>query len=175
MATTKWQLDVGHTAIAFKIKHLAIANVTGAFKSFSGELLSTDETDFNGAEVQFSIDVTSIDTNNAQRDEHLRSDIFFNAAQFPNMSFKGKLIQDGDDYQLQGDMTILSTTKPVVFDVAHTGIGTGRFNDTRAGFEVSGKIKRKDFGLSFHMLNDAGDALVGEEVKVSGDIEFVKQ
>jgi len=174
MATTTWQLDAGHSQIGFKVKHLGIANVSGVFRGFSGELVSEEEA-FDQAVVHFSIAVKTIDTNNAQRDEHLKSDLFFNTDRFPEILFNGKLVPHGEAYQLAGDITILGTTKPIVFDALFTGAGTGRFGDKRAGFEVNGKIKRKDFGLNFHLLNEAGDMVVGEEVKLTGDIELFRQ
>jgi polyisoprenoid-binding protein YceI len=174
MATTTWQIDAGHSQIGFKVKHLGIANVNGVFRGFNGEMVSNGDV-FDQAEVRFSIDVKTIDTSNAQRDEHLRSDLFFDAERFPGIMFSGKLVQGGSTYQLVGDMTILGTTIPVMLEVQFTGTGTGRFGERRAGFEVSGKIRRKDFGLNFHLLNDAGDLVVGEEVKLAGDIEMCRQ
>jgi len=174
MAATTWHIDAGHSQIGFKVKHLGIASVNGVFKNFSGNMVS-EEHGFDQAAVRFSIDVNTIDTNNAQRDEHLRSELFFHATRFPAILFSGKLVQHEDEFQLVGDMTILETTKPITLDVQFTGAGTGRFGEKRAGFEVSGKIKRKDFGLNFHLLNEAGDLVVGEEVKFSGDIELLQQ
>lgn len=174
MATTTWLIDAGHSQIGFKVKHLGIASVNGVFREFSGQMVSDGEA-FDGADVRFSIAVKTIDTSNTQRDEHLRSDLFFNAAQFPGITFSGKLVQQDEAYRLAGDLTILDTTKPVVLDVLFTGAGTGRFGERRAGFEVSGKIRRKDFGLNFHLLNEAGDLVVGEEVKLTGDLELLRQ
>ena len=174
MATRTWQIDAGHSQIGFKVKHLGIANVNGVFKDFSGEMVSDEEV-FEQAVVRFNLDVKTIDTNNAQRDEHLKSDLFFNVERFPGIMFSGKLEQHGSAYQLAGDMTILDTTKPVILDVLLTGTGMGRFGEKRVGFEVSGKIRRKDFGLNFHLLNEAGDLVVGEEVKFAGDIELFWQ
>ena len=171
MATGTWQIDAGHSQIGFKVKHLGIASVNGVFNNFSGEMISNDEV-FEQAVVRFTIDVKTIDTNNAQRDEHLRSDLFFNVERFPEITFNGKLVQHDEGYQLAGDMTILDTTKPVILDVQFTGAGTGRFGEKRVGFEVSGKIRRKDFGLNFHLLNEAGDLVVGEEVRFAGDVEL---
>lgn len=174
MATITWQIDAGHSQIGFKVKHLGIANVSGVFKDFSGEMVSDGDV-FDQAKVCFSIDVNTIDTNNAQRDEHLKSDLFFDVKRFPGIMFSGKLVPRGEEYQLVGDMTILDTTKPVMLDVLFTGAGTGRFGEKRAGFEVIGKIRRKDFGLNFHLLNEAGDIVVGEEVKLTADIEMFRK
>lgn len=166
---TQWNIDPGHSQIGFKVKHLGIANVSGYFRKFNGAVL-TDNDQFDNATVSFTLEVASIDTNNPERDGHLSSPIFFDAAQFPTISFKGVLSNE----TLKGDLTILNNTRPVSLQVEHTGSGIGRFNDHRAGFEISGKINRKDFGLSFHLLNEAGNLIVGDEVKLSGEIELIR-
>lgn len=164
----KWLIDTAHSDVQFKVKHLAISNVSGTFKMFKGAL---EGADFDNAKVQCSIDISSIDTNNAQRDKDLLSDIFFDAQQFPQMTFDGLLLKD----ELVGNLTIRGITKKVVMDVNFTGTGRGRFNEERAGFEADGKINRKDFGLSFNMLTETGSLIVGEEIKLHFDIEIIKQ
>jgi polyisoprenoid-binding protein YceI len=124
--------------------------------------------------VQFEIDTASIDTNNAQRDKDLKTDLFFDSEKFPKIHFKGVLTKS-NEYQLVGDLTILSTTRRVTLDVEHTGIGVGRFNDKKAGFEINGKINRKDFGLNFNLLTEAGSFVVGEEVKIQCNVEVIAQ
>ncbi|RFM35184.1 YceI family protein [Chitinophaga silvisoli] len=166
---TQWNIDPGHSQIGFKVKHLGIANVSGYFRKFSGTVL-TDNDQFDNATVSFTLEVASIDTNNTERDGHLSSPVFFDAAQFPTISFNGVL----NNETLKGELTILNNTRPVSLQVEHTGSGVGRFNDHRAGFEISGKINRKDFGLSFHLLNEAGNLIVGDEVKLSGEIELIR-
>lgn len=165
---TQWNIDPGHSQIGFKVKHLGIANVSGYFRKFSGTV-QTDNDDFENARVTFSLETGSIDTNNTERDGHLISPIFFDAAQFPTIHFNGILANE----TLKGELTILNNTRPVSLQIEHTGSGIGRFNDHRAGFELSGKINRKDFGLSFHLLNEAGNLIVGDEVKLSGEIELI--
>ena len=174
MEKTKWVIDEGHSQIGFKVKHLAIANVVGTFKKIKGDL-ACEIDDFDNSAVNFEIDVNSIDTNNNDRDGHLKSALFFNADSFPKIAFIGSLKKEEEEYKLVGNLTILQTTKPITMHVEYTGSGKGRFNDTRAGFEVSGKINRKDFGLNFHLLNDAGNLVVGDEVRLFGDIELIKQ
>jgi polyisoprenoid-binding protein YceI len=174
MEKTKWVIDDGHSQIGFKVKHLAIANVVGTFKKIKGDIACEND-DFDNSAVNFEIDVNSIDTNNHDRDGHLRSNLFFNAESFPRIVFVGLLKKEDDDYKLKGNLTILQTTRSVTINVTYTGSGKGRFNDTRAGFEVSGKINRKDFGLNFHVLNDAGNLVVGDEIRLFGDIELIKQ
>lgn len=171
--STKWAIDTGHSQIQFKVKHLAIANVTGTFKTFSGSV-ETEAKDFAGAKIYFEMKTDSIDTNNAQRDEHLKGELFLNVQVFPKISFNGTL-QKEDEYTLSGDLTILNDTKPIIMNVEYTGTGKGRFNDTRAGFEISGKLNRKDFGLTFNLANEVGELVVGNEVKLIADIELMKQ
>ncbi|MBP1650410.1 MAG: YceI family protein [Bacteroidetes bacterium] len=166
---TQWNIDPGHSQIGFKVKHLGIANVSGFFRAFSGTV-QTDNENFEHASVTFTLEVQSIDTNNKERDGHLTSNIFFDAAQFPTITFNGVLAND----TLKGELTILNNTRPVTLQVEHTGSGIGRFNDHRAGFEINGKINRKDFGLNFHLLNDAGNLIVGDDVKLSGEIELIR-
>ncbi|SFW85707.1 YceI family protein [Chitinophaga sancti] len=166
---TQWNIDAGHSQIGFKVKHLGIANVSGYFRKFSGTV-QTGNDDFENAGVTFTLEVASIDTNNTERDAHLSSSLFFDAARFPTIHFTGLLADD----TLKGELTILNNTRPVSLQVEHTGSGIGRFNDHRAGFELSGKINRKDFGLNFHLLNEAGNLIVGDEVKLSGEIELIR-
>jgi polyisoprenoid-binding protein YceI len=170
----KWTIDPGHSQIQFKVKHLAIANVAGRFKTFNGYALC-EQGDLNHAQVYFEIDTNSIDTNNPERDQHLRSDLFLNIDKFPKITFRGTLTQEQGNYTLSGDLTILETTKTVTFDVEHTGTGTGRFGDTRAGFELSGSIHRKDFGLNFNLATEVGNLVVGETVKIQCDVELIRQ
>ncbi len=174
MATkSTWVIDPGHSTIQFKVKHLAIANVTGTFRSFSGGAETYDET-FEGAKVYFEMDAASVDTNNTERDNHLRSALFFDVAQYPKITFTGSFSKAGDGYLLQGGLTIRGTTKTISLEAEHTGTGPGRFNDTRAGFEVSGKINRKDFGLDINLVAGAGNLVVGEDIKFQIDAELIK-
>jgi polyisoprenoid-binding protein YceI len=170
--TTKWSIDPGHSKIQFKVKHLAIANVTGSFNTVSGHATTQGEM-FDGARVYFEIEAGSIDTNNSERDNHLKSELFLDVAKHAKIVFNGAVDLGGD--RLNGDLTILGTTRGISLEIEHTGTGVGRFNDTRAGFEVSGKFNRKDFGLNFNLRTDVGNLVVGEEVRISGDIELIRQ
>ena len=143
---TKWVLDPMHSEVQFKVKHLVISTVTGKFKSFEGEL-ETENDDFVDANISFSLDVDSIDTTQEQRDGHLKSAEFFDAENFPKISFKStSFTKDGDDYTLVGDLTIKDITKSVTLDVEHGGSAADFYGNTKAGFEITGKINRKDFG-----------------------------
>ena len=175
MATTKWVLDPTHSEVQFKVKHLVISTVTGAFKSFEGSL-ETDSEDFQNAKVNITLDVNSIDTNQEQRDGHLKSAEFFDAEKYPKISFTStSLTKDGDDYKLNGDLTIKDVTKPVSLDVEYGGSAGDFYGNTKAGFEVTGKINRKEFGLTWDGVTEAGSIVVGEEIKLIINVQFTKQ
>lgn len=172
---TKWIVDPTHSEVHFKVKHLVISTVTGTFKVFGGELLTESE-DFENAEINFSLDVASIDTNQEQRDEHLRGADFFNSAEYPKITFKSTAFnKDGDDYQLLGDLTVKDVTKPVKLNVEFGGSATDFYGNDKAGFEVTGKINRKDFGLTWDGITEAGAIVVGEDIKLSINLQLVKQ
>lgn len=175
MSTTKWVLDPMHSEVQFKVKHLVISTVSGSFKNFEGSL-ETENDDFSDAKVEFSLDVDSIDTTQPQRDEHLKSAEFFDAATHPKISFKStSLTKDGDDYKLKGDLTIKGVTKPVSFNVEHGGIAGDFYGNTKAGFDVTGKINRKEFGLTWDGVTEAGSIVVGEDIKLIASVQFAKQ
>ncbi|HMR56582.1 MAG TPA: YceI family protein [Cyclobacteriaceae bacterium] len=174
VTTTKWGIDTTHTEVQFKVKHLVISTVTGFFKKFSGSVESETE-DFDGADVTFSLDVNSIDTNQADRDAHLKSADFFAAEQYPTLDFAGILKKvSGEDYKLDGALTIRGTTKPIVFDVTFGGTMVDPWGNTKAGFEINGKINRKEFGLNWNALTEAGGMVVSEEVKIHINVELAK-
>jgi polyisoprenoid-binding protein YceI len=172
---TKWAIDPTHSKVAFKVKHLMISNVLGNFKEFEGQV-STDGDDFSTAEINFSLNAASIDTEMVDRDAHLKSPDFFDVEKYPKISFSGKEMKDlGDEmYELTGDLTIKDVTKSVTLTVEYGGIMTDPWGNVKAGFSLSGKINRKDFGLNWNAALEAGGVLVGEEVKISGDIELAK-
>lgn len=175
MSTTKWVLDPMHSEVQFKVKHLVISTVSGFFKSFEGEL-TTENEDFTGAEIDFSLDVDSIDTTQPQRDEHLKGAEFFDAATYPKISFKStSFTADGDDYKLVGNLTIKGITKPVTLAVEYGGSAGDFYGNTKAGFEVTGKINRKEFGLVWDGVTEAGSIVVGEDIKLIMNIQFAKQ
>lgn len=169
-----WTIDPGHSTIQFKVKHLAVANVTGLFTSFTGTVQARQD-DFDGAQINLRIDARSLTTNNEVRDTHLKSEVFFDTAQFPNLLFAGTLRQLAEDYELVGELTIRNVTKQINLAVSCTGVGKGRFGDSRAGFEVTGQLNRHDYGLSWGMLTETGGLVVGELIKLNMDIELVKE
>lgn len=173
MATFK--IDQAHSDILFKVKHLMITTVTGQFTSFEGEMESPND-DFNGAKVSFSADVQSIDTRNEQRNEHLKSNDFFNAAEFPKILFEnGLLTKNGENYSLTGDLTIRNNTKQVTLAAAYSGKMTDPWGQVKVGFEAEGDIKRKEFGLMWDTVTEAGGVVVSDEVKLILNVQFVQQ
>jgi len=173
MAT--YQIDPAHSEIQFKVKHLMISTVTGTFNSFSGSLTSDSE-DFDGASVTFSADINSIDTGNEQRDGHLKSADFFNAEEHPQLVFSnGKLSKTHNGFSLNGELTLRGVTKPLSLDVEYNGTMVDPWGQTKAGFELTGSIKRKEFGLSWDAVTEAGGVVVSDEVKLSLNVQVVKQ
>jgi len=171
---TKWNVDPTHSEVQFKVKHLVISTVTGSFKSFNGSVESDDE-NFDGAKISFNIDVNSIDTNQADRDGHLKSPDFFAAEQFPTITFTGELKKiSGSDYKVTGPITIRETSKVITLDVEFGGTVKDPWGNIKAGFEISGKVNRKDFGLNWNALTEAGGMVVGEDVKLHINIELAK-
>lgn len=176
MATTKWSLDPTHSEIGFKVKHLMFTNVSGNFKSFTVSA-ETEGDDFTNAKISFSADIDSINTNNEQRDQHLKSADFFDAATFPTMNFTATgLTKKGDgEYELTGDLTMHGVTHPVKLIAEFGGIVKDPWGNIKAGFSLNGKINRKDFGLNWNAALETGGVMVSEEVKLHAEIQLVKQ
>ncbi|WP_069130101.1 YceI family protein [Rhodohalobacter halophilus] len=172
---TKWTIDPSHSEITFKVKHLVISTVTGKFKEFDAAIES-DNDDFENAEISFEAAIDSIETGNEDRDNHLKSDDFFNAADHPKMTFKStsfKKVGDGE-YKLIGDLTIRGNSKQIELDVEYGGTVVDPYGQTKAGFEVSGKINRKEFGLTWSAVTEAGSVVVSDEVKLNLNVQFTK-
>ena len=174
MATYK--IDAAHSEINFKVKHLMITNVTGNFTQFDATMEAAAE-DFSDAKISFEADVNSINTNNEQRDGHLKSDDFFNAEQFPKLTFVSSGLQKKSDseYALTGDLTIRNITKTVTLDVEFGGTMTDPWGQQKAGFEINGKINRKDFDLKWTATTEAGGIVVSDEVKLQLAVQMIKQ
>lgn len=171
-----YKIDAAHSEITFKVKHLMITNVTGSFGTFDATMES-EAADFSDAKISFEADVNSITTNNEQRDGHLKSDDFFAADKFPKLTFVSKsFTKKGDDtYTLTGDLTIRDHTKTIDLDVEYGGTVTDPWGQTKAGFEINGKINRKEFGLSWGAVTEAGGVVVSDEVKLHLGVQMVKQ
>jgi polyisoprenoid-binding protein YceI len=173
MATYK--IDAAHSDILFKVKHLMITTVTGHFTSFDGTLTAEKE-DFTDAAIEFTADINSIDTRDEQRNGHLKSDDFFNAEKFPQLKFVStSFAKSGDAYVLKGDLTIRDITKPVELKAEYSGLVVDPWGQTKIGFEAEGKVKRKEFGLSWDAVTEAGGIVVSDEVKIQLNVQFVKQ
>lgn len=177
MAKSKWVLDPTHAEITFKIRHLMITNVSGEFTKFDVSAETEDE-DFMTAKVSFSADVDSVTTGNEQRDGHLKSPDFFDAAKFPKIKFvatKYENVDNDGSYELYGDLTIRDVTKSVKLDVEFGGIIKDPWGNTRAGFEINGKINRKEFGLQWNVATETGGFVVGDDVRIHCNVELIKQ
>jgi len=171
---TKWVSDPAHSEITFKVKHMMITNVTGFLREYTIEAYTDGET-FNNADVTFTGKLASITTGNEQRDEHLRSEDFFDVDKHSDIVFKAtNYSKSGDDITLEGDLTIRGVTKPITLDVELTGIGKDPWGAMKAGFSVKGKLNRKDFGLNWNAALEAGGVLVGDEVKIICEVQLVK-
>lgn len=171
-AQSTWVIDKPHSKISFNVIHMAITEVEGEFTDFDAKVTSTSD-DFHNADVEFTAKVASIDTKNDRRDNHLRSDDFFNAEKFPEIKFKGKLVKEGNGYKLKGDFTMRDVTKPVTFDVTYGGtVDTGR--GVKAGFKVTGKVNRKDYNLKWDNRLAGGELVVSDDVDIVCKIEMNK-
>jgi polyisoprenoid-binding protein YceI len=173
MATYK--IDAAHSDILFKVKHLMITTVTGQFKNFDATLTAEKE-DFSDAQISFTADVNSIDTRSEQRDGHLKSNDFFNAEQFPELKFTStSLTKNGEGYILKGDLTIRDVTKTIELKADYAGAMVDPWGQKKVGFEAEGKIKRKEFGLSWDAVTEAGGVVVSDDVKLQLNVQFVQQ
>ena len=175
LAKTLWSIDPTHSEVQFKVKHLVISTVTGTFNKFEGSL-ETESEDYDGAQASFKIDINSIDTNVADRDNHLKSDDFFAAEKYPYITFEGILNKvEGNSYKLVGPLTMRDVTKEVELSVELGGTMVDPYGRTKAGFEISGVVNRKEFGLSWSAVTEAGGVVVGDDVKLQLNVQVVKQ
>lgn len=169
-------IDPAHSEIQFKVKHLMITTVTGYFRKFNLEV-ETENEDFSSAKkIEFSADTDSIDTNNDQRDTHLKSADFFNSGIHKEIRYTGKEFKlQGDKFKLNGELTIRETTRPVDVIVEFGGIVTDPYGQTKAGFTVESKISRKEFGLTWNAVTEAGQVVVSDEIRILGEIQLIRQ
>lgn len=177
MAKIKWVVDPAHSEVTFKIKHMMISTVTGQFKKFEGSA-ETEEEDFTTATASFTVDVDSISTGNEQRDLDLKSPDFFDVAKFPQIKFvttKSEKIDSEGNYKVHGLLTIRDVTKAITLDTEFGGIIKDPWGNIRAGFTVTGKINRKDFGLKWHVVTETGGIVLSDEVRIHVGLEFIKQ
>jgi polyisoprenoid-binding protein YceI len=176
MAKTKWLSDPMHSELQFKIKHLMISNVSGSLKNFQAEV-ETEGEDFSTAKINLAAQMDSISTNNEQRDAHLRNSDFFEVDKYPELFFQSTKIEkvDNDTFVLQGELTMKGITKPVKLNVEYNGTAKDPWGGERAGFMITGRINRTDWGMSFNSILETGGVALGDEVRISSEIELVKQ
>ncbi|KPM31225.1 YceI-like domain protein [Croceitalea dokdonensis DOKDO 023] len=168
---TKWNIDNAHSEVGFKVKHMMISTVKGAFEDFNASV-ETESDDFKNAKFNFTAKIDSINTKNNDRDTHLKSEDFFNTAAHPEMKFESKSF-DGD--KIIGDLTIKDVTKEVALDTDFNGVAVDPYGQTKAGFEITGKINRKDFGLTWNAVTEAGSIVVSDTINLVADLQFIKQ
>jgi polyisoprenoid-binding protein YceI len=174
LTKTKWGVDKAHSEIQFKAKHLMISNVTIKLTEYDLSA-ETEGTDFSSAVINLSGEVKSLTSGNEQRDQHMMGDDFFDVAKFPKMIFAStSLKKESDDlYEVHGNLTLRGTTRPVTFKAEFGGIVKDPYGNTKAGFHVTGKVNRKDFGLKFHAATETGGLVVSDEIKLDAEIELV--
>jgi len=175
MATNKWALDPTHSEIQFKVRHLLVSNVSGHFKSFTAAV-ETEGEDITTAKVQVAIDVNSITTNNEQRDGHLKTGDFFDVENHPQLTFEaaGLVPVSEGQYKMNGTLTMRGVSKPQTLNVDFGGLVQDPWGNERVGFSVTGRVNRKEFGVSFSMVSETGGVLLGEDIAFTAEAEFVK-
>jgi polyisoprenoid-binding protein YceI len=171
---TKWVLDPTHSEIGFKVKHLMITNVKGEFKKFDAII---EGSDFEKASIHVTIDASSISTNDDSRDGHLKGADFFDIEKYPELRFESTSFKrtTGENYELKGKLVLKGISKEIKLDVEFGGISKDPWGNEKAGFSLTGKINRKDFGLNFNAPLETGGVLLSEEVKINAEVQFVKQ
>lgn len=173
---TKWAIDPTHSELTFKVRHLMITNVKGEFRKFNATIESEGD-DFTTAKAHATVDASSIFTNNEDRDNHLRSGDFFDTETYPEITFEGKkfIKKDDGEYALRGDLTMHGVTNEISLNVELGGFMKDPYGNEKAGFSFNGKINRKDWGLNWNAALESGGVMVSEEVKIFGEVQFVKQ
>ena len=172
---TIWSIDPTHSEIQFKVKHLVISTVTGQFTQFNASIEAND--DFSDAVVTFEAAIDSISTNNADRDGHLKSADFFDAANYPTMKFESTKWTkvDAENVTIEGLLTLKDTTQPITLTAEFGGVATDPYGNVKAGFEITGKINRTNYGLTFNVVTEAGHLVLSEDIKLIANVQFAKQ
>ena len=176
MSNVKWAIDPAHSEVQFKVKHLMISTVTGNFTQFEGGI-EQEGADFSNAKINFSANVASINTGNEQRDGHLKAADFFDAENHPSLKFTStdvKKVSD-DALEIAGNLEIKGQVKPVVLTAEFAGIAVDPYGQTKAGMTIHGSIKRSEFGLTWSAVTEAGNIVVGDEIKLNAELQFIKQ
>ncbi|WP_407506356.1 YceI family protein [Elizabethkingia miricola] len=176
MAKSIWAIDPTHSEIGFKVKHMMFTNVSGKFEEIYVNLENEDD-HFETSDITFSAEVNSVNTGNLDRDNHLRSADFFDAEHYSKITFKStaiKKINEGE-FQIFGDLTIKNVTQSIALDAEYSGLMKDPWGNTKTGLSINGKINRKDFGLTWNASLETGGVLVGEEIKLTAEIQLIKQ
>ncbi|MCL1680156.1 YceI family protein [Elizabethkingia miricola] len=176
MAKSIWAIDPTHSEIGFKVKHMMFTNVSGKFEEIYVNLENEDD-HFETSDITFSAEVNSVNTGNLDRDNHLRSTDFFDAEHYSKITFKStaiKKINEGE-FQILGDLTIKNVTQSIALDAEYSGLMKDPWGNTKIGLSINGKINRKDFGLTWNASLETGGVLVGEEIKLTAEIQLIKQ
>jgi polyisoprenoid-binding protein YceI len=167
-----WTVDRAHSSVSFTVRHLMVSKVRGSFKDFDGEFVTA--ADPLDSKVTATVQMASIDTREEGRDEHLRTNDFFDIEHHPTMTFTStKIVGSGSDYTVTGDLTIRGVTRPVTFDLEVNGVQRDPWGKTRAGFTLSGAINRKDWGIEYNALLEGGGVMIGDKVNIEIDVEAV--
>jgi polyisoprenoid-binding protein YceI len=176
MTNSKWALDTAHSSVEFSVRHMMFAKVNGSFNSFDASI-EADPTDLTTANIEFTVDVTTVDTRNTDRDNHLRSGDFFDVENHPKMTFKSSNIVKTSEgvYDVTGDLTLRGVTRPETFVVTYEGTGKDPWGNEKVGFSAEGKIKRSEYGLTWNAALETGGVLVGDDIKVSIIIQAARQ
>ena len=172
---TKWTFDKAHSKIQFDVSHMVIAEISGQFHEYDGTILA-DEEDFSDLKIDLSIDVKSIDTDEERRDGHLRSPDFFDAENYPKITFKSSSVKaaGNNKYKLTGVLTMHGVSKTVTLDVKYGGTITDPYGNIKAGFKITGTIDRTDFGLKYNSPLDSGGLMIGEKINITCNVELMK-
>ncbi len=176
MTNTKWAVDATHSSVDFSVKHMMISKVKGAFHDFDA-VIDADPTDLTTADIEFTVKMESVDTRNTDRDNHLRSADFFDVENHPTLTFKSKNIvkKDEDEYSVTGDLTLHGVTRPETFTVTFEGQGKDPWGNEKVGFSAEGKINRSEYGLTYNAALETGGVLVGDQIKISLQVQAAKQ
>jgi polyisoprenoid-binding protein YceI len=173
---TKWNIDNLHSVVGFKVRHMMISNVSGTFGNFSADATTQDE-DFSTAKFNFKAVIDTINTGVADRDGHLKSADFFDAANYPELLFSSNEVKQlaSDELEITGNLTIRGVTKPVVLKAEFAGIAVDPYGQTKAGLSITGKIKRSDYGLVWSAVTEAGKVVLGDDIKLECEFQLIKQ
>ncbi len=172
---TKWVIDPSHSEVQFKVRHMMVSNVTGHFTAFQSSFESSTDS-FDKAEFEFIAEIASIDTRNTDRDNHLKSADFFDAVQYPYLRFQSTSFNlNGNDIMLKGEIEIRGKRLPIELHGEYNGQAVDPYGQTKAGFELSGKISRKEFGLNWNAITEAGSIVVGDDVKIQISAQYIKK